>query len=565
MPVQPSTCSWETLNDIHHWLRKCEQSHAKCRERRQIGRWRLPIRLLFVGAFEPKGHIYLREGIESLPNLKYATLSHCWGRVKHPLRLETISYPRFRSGIPIEDLPQTFKDAVGLTRALGIDFLWIDSLCIIQDSPGDWSKECTRMSDIYSGSFINIAANSGTDSHGSLYHERNPLAVTPFRAKMSFTPNRWNNRTFVFFPHGDGLGDLYHAPLSKRAWVAQERLLSPRTIHFLKHKVKWECASLTASETDAEGKVEYQSGNPIYNWAVLSQQHHLDFHRDAACLVKWNDAVQLYTRGSLSCDSDKLIAISGVARFMKETLWRNEAVRYYVGLWSYNFEWQLLWGANEEGSHATKSRAPSWSWASYNGQVSSRYFYHKYRHDFLTKVTDIQIDPVDDLYGAARSGYIKVRGPMCRVRAVRPRESDVDSSEGSKQMQLVSSGSPINFEELVYDEPSLIYGNPSIDLALLGVVKSPHVSDMQGLVLQPTPSKVGEYRRVGSFTIRNWTPQNLQEQDYALWARTFGGDDRYQTDSSYLDLEQDFASMCLPKNFYNEELPVSGVYGVTII
>src|SRR5690348_9214406 len=128
MPVPDSTRSWSTFNDIHHWLRKCDQNHVKCIERRKGQSQKVPARLLDVTAFEPGPRVYLRERSEIPIGSKYVTLSHCWGLMQHPLKLQTTNYDQFRSGIRIDELPQTFRDAIGLTRALGLNFLWIDSL-----------------------------------------------------------------------------------------------------------------------------------------------------------------------------------------------------------------------------------------------------------------------------------------------------------------------------------------------------------------------------------------------------------------------------------------------------
>ena len=166
------------------------------------------------------------------------------------------------------------------------------------------------MSDVYSGSFLNIAATSSSDSQGGPYHERNPLQVTPFRAKLSFALNHWKKRPFAFFPRTNRYGHLHHTPLAKPAWVVQERLLVPRTVHFLRHKVVWECTDLTASESDTEGVIDRSKGHWIQSWAVLGQKVLRELGHDIACLNRWTNAVRLYSRGQLSCESDKLIAIS---------------------------------------------------------------------------------------------------------------------------------------------------------------------------------------------------------------------------------------------------------------
>jgi hypothetical protein len=114
----------------------------------------------------------------------YMTLSHCWG----PAQLITTTantIEQRKAGIPLEGLPQTFKDAVSLTRNLGIQYLWIDSLCIKQLDKEDWEAEASKMGSVYSHSYLNIAATSSAESRGGCFKERtvsvvgkpSPLAV----------------------------------------------------------------------------------------------------------------------------------------------------------------------------------------------------------------------------------------------------------------------------------------------------------------------------------------------------------------------------------------------------
>jgi hypothetical protein len=112
------------------------------------------------------------------------TLSHCWG----PAQLITTTantIEQKKAGIPLEDLPQTFKDAVALTRNLGIRYLWIDSLCIKQLDKDDWEREASKMGSVYLHSYLNIAATSSAEGRAGCFKERvvsvvekpSPLAV----------------------------------------------------------------------------------------------------------------------------------------------------------------------------------------------------------------------------------------------------------------------------------------------------------------------------------------------------------------------------------------------------
>jgi hypothetical protein len=197
------------------------------------------------------------------------------------------------------------------------------------------------MKDVYHGSFLNIAANAYFTPNGGLFQTRNPLSVTPLKVNLMLQSNDSNQSTVALFPKAEGLGNLQSAPLSTRAWTVQERLLSPRTVHFLTHKVMWECSSLLASESDPTGKLEECEGaaDIIRGWATLSNLDSMP--RAARCLWKWYEALGLFTRAELTFQTDKLVAIAGIAAYIK-ALWRDDSLEYLAGLWSYQFEWSLL-------------------------------------------------------------------------------------------------------------------------------------------------------------------------------------------------------------------------------
>jgi hypothetical protein len=152
-------------------------THGRCST---IEKMFLPTRLIFIGDSLPR----LMQAIEIKGCPKCATLSHCWGKLKS-LVLRQDNVETFATRIPQEALPQSFKDAIEVARSLDIDYLWIDSLCIIQNNDSDdWAKEAAQMSSIYGGSYLNIAATSAVDgSKGFLgnWHCFN----SGFRAKIS--------------------------------------------------------------------------------------------------------------------------------------------------------------------------------------------------------------------------------------------------------------------------------------------------------------------------------------------------------------------------------------------
>jgi len=127
---------------IHPWLKDCLLLHAACfttvsaeiiDDRHGSD---LPRRILQVRPGPDPSFVKIvhSDGLVS----KYCALSHCWGPPeKRPFRTTAENMERVISGIPIDELPRTFREVIALVRAMEIDYLWIDSLCIIQDDQQD--------------------------------------------------------------------------------------------------------------------------------------------------------------------------------------------------------------------------------------------------------------------------------------------------------------------------------------------------------------------------------------------------------------------------------------------
>ncbi|MCJ1400519.1 hypothetical protein MMC11_003725 [Xylographa trunciseda] len=157
--------------------------------------------------------------------------------------------PTLLRNLPFASLPQNFSDAALITARLGCSYLWIDSLCIIQDSD-DWDREAATMGDVYSNAVFTIAALSATNSHGGCFVTRNPLAFEPCLLRDGDGRDTvWAESQRVQRP--DLEGDM-RPPLHRRAWVVQEQALAPRTLYFGYEMVFWECVEGTASGENPE-------------------------------------------------------------------------------------------------------------------------------------------------------------------------------------------------------------------------------------------------------------------------------------------------------------------------
>jgi hypothetical protein len=168
--LEPDTACDRYLTQAEGWVRDCCVNHSQCKERLSTT---LPTRVLDVSIHEE--FVFLCE-TEQTRKGAYVALSHVWGG-KVPIQTTTENINLYKNGIRLESLPQTFRDAVFMTRLLECRYLWIDSLCIIQDSKEDWTEEAARMADVYGNSYVTIAAVMSANSHGGLFSKHKTTAV----------------------------------------------------------------------------------------------------------------------------------------------------------------------------------------------------------------------------------------------------------------------------------------------------------------------------------------------------------------------------------------------------
>lgn len=279
LPRLPELASPYHFTLLKEWIRVCDTDHDTCR-RQERGKGdestaQMPTRLLEVGRT-----LRLVDSASLAEPSRYIALSHCWGKLSPTERLCTlrINLEAHKSCIAanIDQLPRSFRDAVVVSRGIGVKYLWIDSLCIIQDDDEDWEYEAARMEQVFSNAYLTIAASSARSSIEGFLGPRLSRPCICLRMRVLGTSKDVH---FYVCPAIDDFSrDVDDSNLSRRGWVLQERALSRRTIFYTLTQVYWECGAGVHCETLArlQKYVSFLLLSPllIYPSPVLSALHY---------------------------------------------------------------------------------------------------------------------------------------------------------------------------------------------------------------------------------------------------------------------------------------------------
>ena len=418
---------------------------------------------------------------------RYATLSYCWGGAEF-VKLKQENIEDFRRNIPIEKLCKTWKDAIFIAQHLGLEYIWIDALCIIQDSDEDWRFEASTMCDVYLHSRINIAASAAIDGSKGCFVDRDITPIQRIRVPLTVDDQL---QYFDIVCSRAATNGLEHSHLSSRAWVVQERFLARRTLHFSYSQVFWECQDKIACETYPTRVPEVLFNNDL---------QHLR-RDDTDLLVIWAKLVCYYSSCKLTYYTDKLVAISGVVKYLQKKLGQ----KYIAGLWTGSLLTQLSWKREYLAkcqSRPTTYQAPSWSWASINTKVlMPPIIAVGPQGDFSTFVTVIEVRTTpagEDLYGQLSEGVLELQ---CRYIIECPILIEAEEfcyrriRFGEKELPCT----------LVWDaKPEVdkkIYFLPMFDDGEISGIFLESISDF----------KLGYFRRQGFFNFDRWNTEDFYE------------------------------------------------------
>jgi hypothetical protein len=475
----------EVCDLARSWLHRCVESH---RETCSIATEFLPSRLIKIDVENGKLHcarLVLRSDLPS--DTRYLTLSHCWGKSR-PLSLTQETFDSFRKDIPISILSKTYQETLQVTAWLGYEHVWIDSLCILQDSDQDqdWLDEAARMGDIYRHSTCTIAAAGAKDGDDGLFAARNSLAFTACplfvrrgRHIIARNSSRWPT------------------PLSDRAWAVQERHLSSRMLSFGSDKISWTCRRIKA----CEGPRAYDIGMRAHPFPRL-----LDINTDENIAnAAWREIVRDYSACELTFWKDKWPAFQGLTAEVEKA----QGWIIAHGLRSHLLSTDLLWYAanSEPGRKTIDCGEPSWSWLNVQGGVGWNFNYlcsdAKINLQELSTPADVTQTPAGHtiqinafMADLAADSSTSTKRPNCTLTVRNPRYRIATSGEPVPEVERLLRG-------FWYPDTNPSHHNGLRALQICsqwGRCAGELIHRMRGLVITAVLDRPGYWRRVGYYT-----------------------------------------------------------------
>jgi hypothetical protein len=426
--VVPWSDSEAALSVTRKWLTECVDEHSIDSLCKSPSSPRLPTRVVDVGHDEQSVKLIDSNGEKE----GYICLSHCWGLAQIITTTKKTIEERKR-GIPWNLLSRTFQDAICMTRKLGFRYIWIDSLCIVQDDVLDWEKESAQMASVYSNGYLTLAGTRSANGNGGLFSTRHDVEIsgtTPdghpyciyFRERIDHHIEMIPNST------------IEHYPLLTRAWVYQERMLSTRVLHFGHFELFFECRSSIQCEC---GYISYEEDDPAIGKSLvkiefadalsqlsLPEVGGVDVNNAYYAARTWRTVVSAYSALSLTKSTDRLPALGGLAR---QTAAARQTT-YYAGLWMNTLNDDLLWATYREvrtvaaAPRPSPITAPTWSWASAAGYVDyndtilitsfdegSEHAQEPHQHFAAIEQCAVLPSGIDE-FGAIAEGLLTLRG-----------------------------------------------------------------------------------------------------------------------------------------------------------
>ncbi|RDL37209.1 uncharacterized protein BP5553_04642 [Venustampulla echinocandica] len=459
-PINPDPASEASINQAKTWINDCLHNHSECPSPTPTP---LPKRILKISPDAENLSLYTSSQDNPAP---YTALSYCWGE-SQSFTTTLATFSHVTAGFQTSELPQTLQDAVILTAKLGLEYIWIDSLCIIQDSPEDKADEIPKMAAYYKNAHATICAAGGSASDGFLHtrHEcekhpglglsKNLLSMPYFFPVDDEDPNSKEAVVGTMYFCEDTPHLLSWEPVSRRSWTLQEQLLSPRVLMYGSRLV-WQCHSKQA----ADGGVEDWSGdrNASDHRRIQLALRDVDTESSDATLIVtstssekdpngpasedidknpptqgaaptkdkditsllqiWYHSLRMFSRRALTYAPDKLPAIAGLATEFANL----SGDTYLAGHWRSQLLRELMWSTypNLKLFKPSQWRAPTWSWASVDNDLYWEWMpdLRDVRMRGVAEVLDVgtglKYEGEDNVYGEVEEEGCRlvIRGPV---------------------------------------------------------------------------------------------------------------------------------------------------------
>ncbi|KAF3039016.1 hypothetical protein E8E12_006925 [Didymella heteroderae] len=486
----------------------------------------LPARLIDLDKSEILRVIETRHIYDT--NLQYAALSYVWG-ANQKFVLTSTTRSDLENGFDASHLPRTIRDAIKTARRTGLRYIWVDALCIIQDSDEDKARELPKMRTIYKHAAVTVVAAVAKSAHdGFLHHIDHEPAYFIEPVRMPIILDKERSADLVISYPADY--KRWRDPINARAWTFQELILSMRVVQFSYRGIE------TIDRTDIPSAAGLTSGkdpqlpNPGWNGKMLSLEADPENTRQT-----WLSLRAEYSRRNLSFRGDKLLAIAAIA----EEVGRTYNSHYLAGMWERDLAMDLQWTRSREwnsdsmtirDSKSQQYVAPSWSWASIEtavedfdhvaegqGDAGGRGLRDMCGFEVLSCEVEPTVPGFD--YGAVKAGVLVVKGLVCVMiwRPYTDRKSKVSTQSDGRLVQRqdeAASFNASNEDTALLDaiDPELHDGSLVTCLATRRVEHKKGREDVEGLIILPVDSI--RYRRVGFFTFTR--PDSWTEMETAV-------------------------------------------------
>ena len=559
--VEPDSASDASIRVLQSWHRNCLANHPPCA--RQLFRQRpLPTRVLDVGDANTNPKMIATNGSMG----EWAALNYCWGgNSSFVLNTET-SMSLFGGYISLAEYPKTLQDAIIITRALNLQYLWIDALCIIQDSPNDWATEASRMKDVYGGASITIAASSSTGTAHGIFKTR---SISHPACKLNWQHPVASRSHSIYLRSVKDFWDttLRYEPLNTRGWTLQESLLAQRTVSYGTQQMFWECQCLKTGESGRPILPREQHRDKAFVQSIISNDYNMwqktklsltrmslnfmpvgwsavfsawEQHYEAM-YGRWYAIVLDYTGRELTVQTDILPALSGLAATFNNVL----QDQYCAGLWRNNIIRELCWSRlrfpreRKPDPEAQDSALPSWSWAKVttgrliNTMAEEDAMSLRELKEIAVLVDVSVVSKLPDNFGQVTSAYITIRAPFLFINGPQTLGASEHSAWGTrldkgldrtftdkefKQQHQTHSEQQFAIVRLMITSKTVVYGGaeayrPRAEIMVLESAKS-ELTIVKGRARSGHLGRrkrvdIRLWRRVGFFSVdTSWPPEN---------------------------------------------------------